>query len=192
MNEHSITYWFDQLQLGDANAASELWDRFFGRLVRYARGQMGAANRRVADEEDIAAGVMAALCHCADQDRLPQIENRDDLWRMLLTWTRHDITDQVRAENRLKRGGGKVRGDSVFELSHEGLDKICSEAEPADVLLELNEQCHVLLSKLETEILRTIAKKKLHGYSNEEIASLLDVSPRTIERKLNLIRSRWS
>jgi hypothetical protein len=39
--------------------------------------------------------------------------------------------------------------------------------------------------------LRSIAVLKWEGYSNKEIASILGCCARTIERKLNLIRSIW-
>ncbi|MFK8114721.1 MAG: ECF-type sigma factor, partial [Rubripirellula sp.] len=61
----------------------------------------------------------------------------------------------------------------------------------ADVLLEMQEQHLQLLALLDSESLREIAKLKLHGHTNQQIADSLDVSPRTVERKLNLIRSKW-
>ena len=37
-----------------------------------------------------------------------------------------------------------------------------------------------------------VALLKLEGYSNEEIARSLDCSSRTVERKLEVIRKRWT
>jgi hypothetical protein len=99
-----------------------------------------------------------------------------------------DIADHMRANRRLKRGAGLVRGGSVFEND---LD-VCDESlvDPA-LLLEMDEQYQVLLNKLPSEILRTIAIRKLEGHDNEEIAVQLGVTARTIQRKLGLIRSFW-
>jgi DNA-directed RNA polymerase specialized sigma24 family protein len=36
-----------------------------------------------------------------------------------------------------------------------------------------------------------VAIKKMEGRTNEEIAGLLGVVPRTVERKLRLIRELW-
>jgi DNA-directed RNA polymerase specialized sigma24 family protein len=53
------------------------------------------------------------------------------------------------------------------------------------------ERYRALLDALTTDELREIAIAKMDGHSNQEIADLLDLSPRSIERKLNLIRAIW-
>ena len=194
----SITIWFEQLKQGDSEAATKLWDRFFDRLVNVARAQLTNANTRVRDEEDVAAGVLASLCQCANRGKLPSIENRDDLWHLLLKWTRHDVIDHVRTVGRLKRGANQVRGDSVFlrdgddSLSPGGFDLVESLEPTPAMLVEMEEQFSLLLNKIPDQLLRSIAVKKMEGFTNDEIAAGLELSPRTIERKLNLIRSCWS
>jgi DNA-directed RNA polymerase specialized sigma24 family protein len=189
----SITLWFDQLKRGNQDAAKQLWDRLFERLVVYARKQMQGLNRRVADEEDIAIGVMSALCGAADRNELPSIHNREDLWRMLLCWTRHDILDQRRYQERQKRGGTCHETIHTYDESNNNpLDQLVSSTPPSDVLQEMGEQYAALLQRLPDERLRNIAIAKMHGHSHEEIAVQLSVSVRTIERKLNLIRGYWS
>lgn len=192
----SITIWFEQLRHGDPDAAEKLWHRFFERLVSVAREKMATSNRRVADEEDIAAGVMTALCQCADRGKLPSIESRDDLWRLLLKWIHHDVIDHVRNSKRKKRGSDAVRGDSVFRDGHEGsaeigFDQIQNVAVTPETLLEMEEQFTLLLGRLPDPALRRIAICKMEGFTNDEIAEAQGVSPRTIERKLNLIRKFW-
>jgi hypothetical protein len=39
--------------------------------------------------------------------------------------------------------------------------------------------------------LRSVAVGKMEGYTNEELAAPFDVAPRTIERKLRIIRCIW-
>jgi DNA-directed RNA polymerase specialized sigma24 family protein len=53
------------------------------------------------------------------------------------------------------------------------------------------EQCRLLLARLATDELRTIAVWKMEGYTNDEIAARLDCAPSTVERKLQRIRMRW-
>ena len=48
-----------------------------------------------------------------------------------------------------------------------------------------------LLGRLPADI-RVIAVWKFEGYTNEEIAAKLGYTVRTIERKVKLIRKRWS
>ena len=190
----SITLWFDQLRRGDQLAAQRLWDRLFERLVLYAKTRMKNANRCVSDEEDIAIGVMSALCGAASRGELPSIDNREDLWRMLLSWTHNDIIDHCRYHQRTKRGG-RVRDFTADDMNRGNafsLDDIVGNTPPADVLHEMGDQFHLLLNRLPQKQLQEIAIARLHGHSNEEIAKTQNVSIRTIERKLNLIRNCWA
>ena len=64
------------------------------------------------------------------------------------------------------------------------------EPEPAFAALFADEVAD-LLRCLEDDSLRAIATARLHGHSNEEIATREGKSLRTIERKLQLIRRSW-
>jgi DNA-directed RNA polymerase specialized sigma24 family protein len=57
--------------------------------------------------------------------------------------------------------------------------------------LQVAEQCRRLLDGLEDETLRTVALRKMEGYSNDEIAAQLECAPRTVTRKLRRIRVLW-
>ena len=65
-----------------------------------------------------------------------------------------------------------------------------SEPTPA-IAVEVAERCEFLLNRLPDETYRRIARCKLEGFSNLEIARELDCTPRTVERKLAQIRSIW-
>ena len=65
-------------------------------------------------------------------------------------------------------------------------------AEPNPALVaEVAEETRRLLDTLNDEVLQTIARRKLEGYTNQEIAAELDVSERTVARKLSRIRDEW-
>jgi DNA-directed RNA polymerase specialized sigma24 family protein len=53
------------------------------------------------------------------------------------------------------------------------------------------EEWQRLLDRLGDNTLRSVAIKKMEGHTNDEIAGLLGVVPRTVERKLRLIRELW-
>ena len=46
------------------------------------------------------------------------------------------------------------------------------------------------MAGLEDESLRKVARDKLEGYTNDEIGARLGCTTRSVERKLNRIRSR--
>ena len=56
----------------------------------------------------------------------------------------------------------------------------------------IEEEGQRLLEALEDEKLQQIALWKLEGYTNDEIAEKLDLTTRSIERKLQRIREKWS
>ena len=55
----------------------------------------------------------------------------------------------------------------------------------------MNEEHARLLDCLPDDVLRDIAVRRMQGDSNEDMAAALNLSVRSVERKLNLIRSRW-
>jgi DNA-directed RNA polymerase specialized sigma24 family protein len=83
-----------------------------------------------------------------------------------------------------KRGGGAVGGGFALEGA------IGAEPTPA-FAAEMADQVRVLLDELGDPDLRRVALWKLEGYTNAEIAGLLDRSVATVERKLDLIRHKW-
>jgi DNA-directed RNA polymerase specialized sigma24 family protein len=56
----------------------------------------------------------------------------------------------------------------------------------------MEEQHARLLASLRDETLRQVAVHRMEGYSNQEIAEALNISLRSVERKLRLIRNEWS
>ena len=59
-------------------------------------------------------------------------------------------------------------------------------------MAELADECQRLLDSLGSAELAQVALWKMEGYANEEIAAKLGCVPRTVERKLRLIRSLWA
>ena len=95
-----------------------------------------------------------------------------------------------------KRGGGRVRGESVFtdwvNDDVTGIEQIVGAEPTPDFAAQVAEQCEQLLTSLEDESLRAIARMKLEGYTNPEISEKIGVVERTVERRLRRIRREWS
>lgn len=193
--DHSITHLIAQLKGGEESAAHELWERYFGRLTELARRRLQAHPRRVSDEEDVVVSVFDTLCNGAAEGRFAELTDRQDLWKLLLVITRQKAVDVIRRETRQKRGGGAVRGESVFAGDAHTLNCIedLTGSEPTpEFLVMVDEQYSRLLAALRDDNLRLIATRKLQGFSNVEIAEELGVVERTIRRKVNLIMDDWA
>jgi DNA-directed RNA polymerase specialized sigma24 family protein len=185
--EGSVTCWIDQLKAGDQDAARPVWERYFSRLVTLARKRLQGTRRAAVDEEDVALSAFDSFCRAAEQGRFPKLEDRDDLWRLLVVITERKALDLARDQRRQKRGGGIVLGESGLG----GLAQLpAREPTPAFAAL-MAEQCQLLLDRLGDEGLRSLALLKMEGYTNEEIARKQGCALRTVERKLGLIRSIW-
>src|SRR4051794_40964675 len=101
----SVTHWLDQLQAGDPAAAEKLWDSYFRRLVALARAKLQGVPRRAADEEDVALSAFDSFCRGAQRGRFPQLDDRNNLWRLLVVITSRKALDLAQHEARKKRGG---------------------------------------------------------------------------------------
>jgi DNA-directed RNA polymerase specialized sigma24 family protein len=195
-SDASVTHWLDLLKSGDRDAVLPLWERYFHQLVARARAALDPAPRRAADEEDIALSAFDSFCRGAEQGRFPRLDDRDDLWRLLLTITARKASHQVRNECRACRGGGKVT--AAADLPRTGAEDsqvelgwvVGSEPTP-ELAAQVAEECRRLLDKLGDDDLRSIAVWQMEGHTVEEIAVKLGRSERTVARKLVVIRDRW-
>lgn len=192
----SVNILLSDLKEGDEQAAQELWERYCLKLVAVARRKLGAASRRVADEEDIALLAFYSLCEGIKQNRFPSLADRDDLWKILLVITERKVIDHVRSQKRQKRGGGGVRGESGFGFVDDdkmvrGIDRVMGVEPTPDYVNMAIDQCHELMSALPSDELRQVALWKLEGWKNVEIAEKLGCTTKTISRRLQQIREIW-
>jgi RNA polymerase sigma factor (sigma-70 family) len=193
----SVTDWLLRLSpAGNQEAAQRLWERYYQQLVVLARKKLGTANRRVCDEEDVVVMAFDSFCRGAVAGRYPNLKDRDDLWRLLMAITGNKARDQLRHQHAAKRGGGAVRGHSVFgalddSQSADGLDQVMANEPTPEVAGLVAEEFGRLLNGLGDDMLRKIALLRLENYTVVEIANQLDCSLRTVKRRLASIRQKW-
>jgi RNA polymerase sigma factor (sigma-70 family) len=191
-NDQSVTRWIADLRRGDDEAIRQLWDRYFQQVVRLARKKLGAAPRRVSDEEDVALSVFRRLCAGAEEGRFERLNDRDDLWRLLVVITSNRVIDQQRHDGNQKRGGGMVRGESGLnlDLSSAPQSQLVDSAPTPEVLAQMTEEHQRLMARLDDD-LQQVAVLKMDGFRLEEIAQRLGITSRSVQRKLNRIRETW-
>lgn len=194
----SVTNWIGQLGEGDSVAAQQLWKRYFQQLVGLARQKLRHVSKRAADEEDVALSAFDSFFRGAAHGRFPQLADRDDLWRLLVVITARKASHCIRDEHREKRGGGEVLGESALDgptksaADQPGLEQIIGHEPTPEFAAEMAEEYQRLLSSLGDKELESVAFWKMEGYTNHEISEKLGCAPRTVERKLALIRRIWS
>jgi DNA-directed RNA polymerase specialized sigma24 family protein len=195
--ENSVTHWIGDLRTGNRDEASRLlWERFFTRLVRFAQVRIRAVARGTADGEDVALSVFDSFVKGVEAGRFKELGSRDDLWRLLVTITARKVHNLRRNEGRQKRGSGRVVGEGALAGSDsEGDDflaRVVGNEPTPEFAAMVADEYRQLFGRLADESLRLVAVLKLEGNSNEEIAKSLDCGLRTVERKLEVIRKRWT
>src|SRR5262245_27725698 len=111
-SEGSVTRWVTALKAGDAAAAQPLWERYHHRLVGLARQKLRSARRRAADEEDVVQSAFHSFFQGGARGRFPQLNDRDNLWRLLVMITARKALDQLAREHSKRQGGGTLQGES--------------------------------------------------------------------------------
>jgi RNA polymerase sigma factor (sigma-70 family) len=184
-----VTHWLRQLQAGEREAIQNLWERYYRKLVCLARKKLGDLPRRAADSEDVALSAFASFCAAAEQGRFPRLEDRDDLWQLLVVITTRKAIDQINHEGRDRRDWRRLQENGHADGS---LLRSLLGREPTPAFAaEVAEECRRLLAGLGDDTLRALALGKLEGYSNAELAEDLGFSLAKVERKLARIRHIW-
>jgi DNA-directed RNA polymerase specialized sigma24 family protein len=197
-DQGSVTRWLGDLKGGDPRAAQRLWQHYFARLAHLARRKLRQAHRppAVADEEDAALSAFNSFCRGMAAGRFPQLDDRDDLWRLLVALTERKATDLLRHAGRRKRGRGRVHreADLIANGNAAGsgdLDRLIGHEPTPEFAALVAEHYRLLLDVLGDDELCRIATWKLEGYTVDEIATKLGCARRTAARRLELIRTLW-
>jgi ECF sigma factor len=138
--------------------------------------------------------------------RVESIEGADGFWRLyrrILAWKIMTASDRLDA---LKRGGPGIRKSSrngaVIDdpqgappsptgVVPDDLDLFKSNLLPADVLTISEEVTERLIDLLQPD-LQAIVRMRLDGRTIPQMAAAFGVSPRSIDRMLEMIRRSWA
>jgi RNA polymerase sigma factor (sigma-70 family) len=196
-NASNVTELIQRVRTGDEAAAQLLWDRYSEQIVEVARQSLKNSSRRVQDEEDVAVIAFKSLLAGITAGRFPELDHREQLWRLLMVITTRKAAAIIEKDHRQKRGGGHVRGDSAVMPGDTGssllggFDRLTSEKPSPDIAAIMADQTRQLLAALPDETSQKIAALKMEGFTHDEIASKLEINTRTVERRLKQIRELW-
>jgi DNA-directed RNA polymerase specialized sigma24 family protein len=118
------------------------------------------------------------------------------LWQILAVLTTRKAVSARRREAAAKRGTGQVIATSNLDPGSDSHivelfgDLAGVEPTPVEAAAAV-EEFNRLLELLNDDDLRTVARSRLEGFTNEEIADRSGFSLATVERKLKRIRTKW-
>jgi DNA-directed RNA polymerase specialized sigma24 family protein len=134
-----------------------------------------------------------SFCRHAERGHFPDLRDRDNLWRLLVVITARKTAHLRRDECRRKRGGGLVQLSAAAQDSTAPgeLEQLLSREPSPEFAAQVAEECERLLSSLGDPQLRSVAVWKMEGWTTDEIAEKLGYTPRSVKRKVRLIRELW-
>ena len=186
--EGSVTNWLKGLLAGDEHDAQKLWEEYFQRLVILVKHQLAGTPRSLDDPEDIALNAFNSLCNGARHGRFPKLNDRNDLWQILLMLAERKAIDAFRRNHH----------EYIRKLAPLR-DSLAGPEPTPSFIASLHEQFQALLDQLKpfevpkgNDELREIATMKFEGYTNKDIAGRRGRSVATVERKLKKIRGIWT
>jgi len=196
--EGSVTRLIQFLRSDDAAerdlAARLIWSRYFRDLLELARNNLNKRVRRREDEEDVLQSMYKSFCLRQQRGEF-DLASRDALWKLLVTITLRKARNAAKKQMREKRDVGRERtiaeqdeGESA-QWALEQMD--AAGPSPAEAAV-LNEALERRLEALADPELRQIALLRLEGYTNREIADQFDCTERSIERRMERIRNKWT
>ncbi|MEW4565530.1 ECF-type sigma factor [Bremerella sp. JC770] len=194
MTDHgSVTNWLEKIREDDADENFQnLWNRYFERLVSLARAQLSRDVCRSEDEEDAVLSALNSFFMRFRDGRFPELSDRTSLWPLLVNITLCKARDLHRRQNAQKRSAKRTISAGTAADKDNWLEQIAQADPSPEMAVEAAEEAQRMLNTLGKQSLEDVARLKLEGYTNAEIAQKLGVMPRTIERRLVLIRQIWA
>lgn len=192
-NEHSVSQYIEGLKAGDELATQKIWERFLDRLIRLADGKL-KTDRKAMDEEDVVQKAFAQFFRQVQEGRFSRLDDRNDLWQILAMLVDRRAKDQDRQQKTQKAGYGQVRTESVLMTKSDliGIAGLPEMSPTPELAAELTEVFRLRLAELNDERSQQLVLLKMQGFTNFEIAKKMESSKRTVERRLEAIRHKWS
>jgi RNA polymerase sigma factor (sigma-70 family) len=183
-----------RLKEGDDRALAPLWERYFERLVKVARGRLpvGSPGRVEGGSMDAALNALQSFHSRLRQGEYGWVTSRGDLWKLLVTMTRNHAINQARRASAEKRHPkqGLIRGSEMATPEGTGysLEDVVTEEPTPEMAIELAERIERIHKALDDPELSRVFQLRLEGYSREEISDVIDRAVRSVTRKLEIVR----
>jgi RNA polymerase sigma factor (sigma-70 family) len=169
---------------GDSVAAQQLFERYVDRLVALARRRLSPSLASRVDPEDVVQSVFRTF-FVRLQDGQFQLEQQDDLCKLLVRITIHKTLRQVAYQKAAKRNPSAEAGQENTE--REELYAVLDREPTPDEAVVFLDQLEHFLKKLKPEE-RRILEMKVQGFKNEEICQELKIYDRKIRRILERVQ----
>lgn len=181
----SMTFLIEELKLGDQKSARELWARCMATAVRLARQRLGSAATEDRINEDIAESAFASLLSGTGKNRLPKLDDRESLWRLVVKMISREA-DQYETRKKLREEHPETEREvAAFE------DFVAQKPTPK-AIEQLEHQTNRWLKLLPNDLHRDIAALRLEGFAVKDVAKRLALTPDVVREYEARIRNYWT
>jgi RNA polymerase sigma-70 factor (ECF subfamily) len=184
MPETPIDRFLQDLSRGDEQVARQLFDTYVDRLVALARSRISQRLASRVDPEDIVQSVFRTFFGRIKEGRF-QINDQDDLCKLLMRITVHKTLRQIAFHKAAKRDPGHETGQE--DGSHDHIMELLDREPTPDDAVAFVDQLEHFLGRLRPQE-RQILEMRMQGYTNEEIAQELGIYDRKIRRVIERVR----
>ncbi len=188
----SVTRCLQEVKRGDSVAQHQLWERYLCRLLGLARHRLRGVNDPLTEADDLASVVFHEFLLGVEKSRFQKIDDRHDLWQVLVMLTNRRAIDRRRLARAHKRSA-PLQSLELFGQEQQAatIAAIASRDPTPEEAALLSDEIKHRLASLGDQRLEGIAMAKLQGVTNQQIADQLGCSTRSVERKLAIIRRKW-
>ena len=173
--------WLGNLADGRADAVEEFWDKYGEALQRVAERQIASWLRKRVDPEDVVQSACRTFFRRAGQGDF-SLDNKDDLWKLLLTITLNKVRMQARFHSRNRRNVSKE------QAMPEAASLQPAEWDNAIESIELKDMLDNAFADYDEEK-KQLLDMWLEGRTQNEIAKEIGCSERTVRRIQDRIRT---
>lgn len=190
MHDDETVELVDRWRGGDQDAATELYERYFDRLMQIVAGHVMQTYRKQVEPEDVVQSAFGTVFRRMKNGSF-SFKSDGDVWKLLVTVVLNKLRNRVRYLNAERRDiRREIRGeadfDGVLAAQLSTPPGIREAMEFASLVRDVFE--FAMISDHEKELLQL----RLEGHSQQEIAEKLGVTDRTIRRMMERIRERMS
>ena len=190
----NFSQWLSKLAEGDEDVAQEIWDDYYGWMVRFAQRKLKrfAVSRSDYDEEDVASDAMCDFYCGMEKRQFHDLHDRDNLRQLLFTITVRKVNDRRKHYFTQKRGGGQVLDEFSLKTQprykKEGINGFHKKQPTPEQEVSNDENLQQMLQTLPNATLRQIAIMTLDNISTKKIAGKLRISLQTVYNNRDKIR----
>jgi DNA-directed RNA polymerase specialized sigma24 family protein len=181
------------LRAADQEAQNQLWVKFYDSVVRLVASKMNGTRCTIYTPEDVAIDVFMDFFRKMSEpksvEKFPTLPDRQSVWKLLVRFTIWETFDYL---EKIRRRSIKEVGESA--LGELGIHRVEGSEPLPGYNLELAELLDQLNDPVEPkhgEKLRTVARMRMDGYADQEIAEQLKCSVRTVRNKVKTIQDIW-